>query len=119
MTSRAELETGLAIVKGCLESFEDRALKLRNSAQRDRALHTIKKIVGLIYDHGEKRIWGRPKGDKNPRDIDLEIIRDETKHGSIPKAVRAFMEAGKLPRRAEKTHVDRINAVKRRQRKKR
>jgi|SRR6516162_1462409 hypothetical protein len=116
MTSRAELETGLAIVKGCLESFEERALTLRSPAQRDRALHTIKKIVGL--DHGEKRVWGRPKGNKTPRDIDLEVIRNETKHGSIPKAVRAFVEAGKLPRRAEKTHVDRINALKRRQRKK-
>jgi hypothetical protein len=90
MTSRAELETGLAIVKGCLESFEERALALRSRAQRDRALHTIKKIVGLIVDHREKQVWGRPKGSKKPRDIDFEIIANEAKYGSIPKAVRGL-----------------------------
>lgn len=118
MTSKAEVEVGVQILRAAVEVFTERALAARSAAARDRAIHTIKKIFGLIDEAGQKRVWGRPKGNRtNP--IDLQVLADVQRYGSVPKAVKAYMADGRLPHRAPKTHIDRINKLKREPRKKR
>lgn len=111
MTKRGELVTGLAIMRGVIEAFEERALADPKSYAR--SLHTIKKVVGLVMTAKRKKPRGAPKGKRKYIDIDLQVIESEYHHGSIPKAVNAFMKAGLLPVREAKTHIDRINTLKR------
>jgi hypothetical protein len=111
MTKRSEVEAGLAIMRGLVDAFEDRALA--NPAGYSRSLHTVKKVVGLLQRAKRKKPHGAPKGTQKYREIDLQIIKNEKRYGSIPRAVAAFVAAKKLPERAPKTHEDRINALKR------
>jgi hypothetical protein len=113
MTSKAKVAEAMKIARGVFEGFEARALAAKDSRARDRALHTAKRMIGLMLESGRKKTWGAPKGKRNGGETDLQVIADEKRYGSIPKAVQAYMDDGRLPVRAIKTHVDRINKLKR------
>jgi hypothetical protein len=113
MTTKAKVAEGLAIARGVFEAFEERAATAKNANERSRAFHTIKKMVGLLMSSKRKKPRGGPKGKRKYLEIDRQVIESEYRYGSIPKAVAAFMKAGLLPVREPKTHIDRINALKR------
>lgn len=109
--SRGDVAAGIAIVRGVFEGFAERALS--DPERYSRSLHTIKKLNGLLLQSERKQPRGRPQG-RRVSDVDLRVIKDEARYGSIPKAVKEYCAAGFLSRSiAEKSHVDRINAIKR------
>ncbi|MGY4160506.1 hypothetical protein ACVINW_006348 [Bradyrhizobium sp. USDA 4461] len=111
MTSRTDVQSGFDIMRALIDDFEERALADKGGYPK--SLHTIKKVVGLLMEAKRKKPHGAPKGRRKYREIDLQVIDSEDRYGSIPKAVTAFVRAGLLPVREPKTHIDRINALKR------
>lgn len=102
----ADLAQAFENVRGMLSSVE---LDWPQETAKDRIhKHKILKILmgAMRYP---KNLKGAALGSKRNLDADLAVINDIETYGSLPKAIKAHMESGKLSRTTtERSHYDRI-----------